>query len=712
MKTILSAVISLLLRLDGVVYNFICYVFDIFYYLCGLQLFTNDEYGDIVNRIYIVLGLIMMFVLAYSLLKAVINPDEFAKGENSFPKLVKNIIVSLVIIVILPTAFQICFNIQNSLLNYDVIPQLILGTDDSENYETVDGVPTVGGVPGGRIIAYYTFKSFLVPDTEKSICNGADEEACRDNIKGNGDLAVTNGEALSLTNNLVLNEKGSFSKYAEYSEAIRDGDLTYYFPISTVAGVFIVWVLLNFCFDMALRVVKLAFYQMIAPIPVICRVIPGGKLKDVFSKWLKQVISLFVEVFVRIAALTFGLFLIGIIVQKFNEGLPGINSLNLIGQKNIVLALLIMSVIIFVKQIPKIIGDMFGLDTSGMKLGLMDKLAQGGALAAGAFVGGGATSLARNAVNKFGKKDNWLNKDKKLTVGSVAKNLGSGLLSGAAGGLSGALRAGKGGLKAKNLTDMKKSASEGAKAAVEKRYEREKYLSAHSRGKGFIDDAAMVLMGHVGDAAGSVVSWAGYKNLEQLKLENAGMDAITNARDTFDNNTDSYITKELAKYDRSDKNATIMGLNKERTQSLYDLQERLNKARVEGKGVAAAEKAYNDELKNARFEIQNRVSVGQNTWNSEDETVRAKLGALRVNAVEYKGALYNNSNLDAARDVGMVGADFEQSKDLVLGVWDETKNKYVDAEVLDELNNAIKMHRSDNNVEIATRSQEKKNDKQ
>ena len=547
MKTILSAVISLLLRLDGVIYNFICYIFDIFYYLCGLQLFTNDEYGDIVNRIYIVLGLVMMFVLAYSLLKAVINPDEFAKGENSFPKLVKNIIVSLVIIVILPTAFQICFNIQNSLLNYDVIPQLILGTDDSENYETVDGVPTVGGVPGGRIIAYYTFKSFLVPDTEKSICNGADEEACRDNIKGNGDLAVTNGEALSLTNNLVLNEKGSFSKYAKYSEAIRDGDLTYYFPISTVAGVFIVWVLLNFCFDMALRVVKLAFYQMIAPIPVICRVIPGGKLKDVFSKWLKQVISLFVEVFVRIAALTFGVFLIGIIVQKFNEGLPGIDSLNLIGQKTIVLALLIMSVIIFVKQIPKIIGEMFGIDTGGMKLGLMDKLAQGGALAAGAVAGGALGSLGRNTVsavkNVKDAKGGW-NK-----VGAAF----TGLASMGAGAVSGARRGFKAGKGAKSLTDVKNAAGTAIEGASAAKAKRAAYRAGHADNRHknafvrSVGTSANVLWGHITDTAESVGSYFGINSLQDLIDDNKIIDDITSKKKSVATEVESVIDKEAAK---------------------------------------------------------------------------------------------------------------------------------------------------------------------
>ena len=38
--------------------------------------------------------------------------------------------------------------------------------------------------------------------------------------------------------------------YKAYSEAVRDGDLTYLFPISTVAGIFTLYVLLNFCFDM------------------------------------------------------------------------------------------------------------------------------------------------------------------------------------------------------------------------------------------------------------------------------------------------------------------------------------------------------------------------------------------------------------------------------------------------------------------------------
>lgn len=510
-KTVGALVWAILLKIDGIIYNLISYVFEIFYFLCGLQLFTDTDYAEIVNKVYLVLGLVMMFVLAYSLLKAVIDPDAFAKGENSFPKLIKNVIVSLIIIVVLPTVFNVAFSFQNSLLNYDVIPKIILGTDDG----AVDGVPSIDGAPGGRAIAYYTFKSFLVPNTYDDICGELDEDKCRNNIKANDGLGAHNGDTLTSTDDLVFKGDTDFVKYSTYSEAVRDDELTYYFPISTVAGIFILYVLLNFCFDMALRVIKLAFYQIIAPIPVICRIIPGGKLKDVFSKWVKQVISLFVEVFVRIGALTFGVYLIGMIVDKFKEDLPVFESLGRAGQKTIVLALLIMSVIIFVKQIPKIIGDMFGLDTGGMKLGLMDKLAQGGALTAGALAGGALGTFGRNtvsAVKGIGKAQGFGNKFK-AGIGGVA-SIAAGTLSGGARGL----KAGKG---AKNFKDMAKASGTAVAGASAAKAKRAAYREAHQGSSG-ARTTFKVLGGHIADTADSVGAYFGIGDeLQNLQAEQA-----------------------------------------------------------------------------------------------------------------------------------------------------------------------------------------------
>ena len=112
---------EILLEIDGIIYNLIDWVYGIFDFLARVNLFGEEQYNDIVGRIYIVLGVIMLFVLAYTLLRAIINPEEFSKGETSFGNLAKNIVVSMIIIVLLPTIFTVAFNIQNALLNTGTI---------------------------------------------------------------------------------------------------------------------------------------------------------------------------------------------------------------------------------------------------------------------------------------------------------------------------------------------------------------------------------------------------------------------------------------------------------------------------------------------------------------------------------------------------------------------------------------------------------------
>ena len=429
--------IGLLMWIDTIIYGFVDYVYDIFNALAKVNLFKTEDYQTIVSRIYVVLGLIMLFVLAYSLLKAVINPDEFAKGESSFPKLIKNVVVSLAIIAILPTAFTVAFNFQNAVLNKNTIPGLVFGVNSEDYNKATDA-------DAGRDMSYYVLSAFLHPNfdwcNEKGYAVNDNESGdvnlseCASEIDGDGDWLLTNGEDLkSVTENF---KAGSYdiSAFNDFGESAAAGKLTYNVFISTIAGVFLLYVLLNFCFDMAVRVVKLMFFQIIAPIPVICRVIPGGKLKDVFSDWMKKTISTYVEVFIRIAIMYLGVFMISQVVDNFSSA-----NLGNLGptQKLIAEALIIMGVVIFMRQAPKLIGDMFHLDSGGMKLGLMDKLAMGGALTAGAVAGGAFGTLGRNLVSGArGVKnaDGAWNKVKAGLFG--AASVGAGTLSGAARGFN------------------------------------------------------------------------------------------------------------------------------------------------------------------------------------------------------------------------------------------------------------------------------------
>ena len=149
--TLITGVYTLLLILDGIVYNLVNYFYEIFLFLAKINIFSNNDYEEIVQSIYIVLGVIMLFILAYSLLKAIINPDSFAKGESSFPNLVKNVLTSLIIIILLPTVFSVAFNIQNVFLNNNTIFKIILG--DNSSTDTIE--------KSGGQMSYYTFRAFF-----------------------------------------------------------------------------------------------------------------------------------------------------------------------------------------------------------------------------------------------------------------------------------------------------------------------------------------------------------------------------------------------------------------------------------------------------------------------------------------------------------------------------------------------------------------------
>lgn len=510
--------IGLLMWIDTVIYGFVDYVYDIFNALAKVELFKASDYQSIVRNIYAVLGIIMLFVLAYSLLKAVINPDEFAKGETSFPKLIKNVVISLAIIAVLPTVFTVAFNFQNSILNKGTIPKLIFGT--GTNYDNENA---------GSEMSYYVFSAFLHPDfawCEKENYSATDGDngdvnlsTCADNIKADGDLGSTNGPTLKAVSESILAGDENYNIFDfKYGESVADGKATYNIFISTVTGVFLLYVLVNFCFDMAVRVVKLMFFQIIAPIPVICRVIPGGKLKDVFSDWMKKTISTYIDVFIRIATMYLGVFMISLVNDNFSD--INFGSLGL-SQKLIAKALIIMGVVIFIRQAPKLISDMFHLDSGGMKLGLMDKLAMGGALTAGAVAGGAFGMLGRNAVSAVKN----FNEAKGKGFKERAKALGFGAASIGAGTLSGAVRGFNRGKGAKNLADMRKASGGAMTAATAAKTKRDAYRANYKNthpGEGAVQGFLGIGASHILDTAEGVGEYFGINDgLSALQEEQA-----------------------------------------------------------------------------------------------------------------------------------------------------------------------------------------------
>lgn len=692
---------KIIIALVGSIFKLVNSAYRIFLALAEADIFKNAEFDIITKNMYEILSIVMLFALAYGILVKIVDPENSKSGVDG-KKILQKLVMAIVLLALIPSIFSFMFGLQEAILESNALNSIFTGSSNvgAQNIQNA-----------GNVMAVNSFKPFFTPNVNSDV----NPEDARGSITNHTEYGITLGnngsygckkDQCTLADVDSFAEKtGDFGFYQAFAANINEGEVDFQWLIALVVGGFLVYAMISFCFDMALRVCKLAFFEIIAPIAIFCNVIP--KMEDVFKKWLSNTTKTFISVFTRIIVMNFGVYLISIIVNNADLGLNNAGNwfLNLIAK-----CFLILGIVMFMRQAPKLLSDLFGFGDGDMKLGIRDKLKSSGAFAAGAAIGAGTTGLVRNATNavqQFRKAP----KEKKFSA--AVKGFGS-AAAGAASGLTKGLWYAK---DAGSGKDMKNAASQAANKTVENRMKRDNYTAAHSRGKGWLDDRVQNIIGHAEDTGVKVAGWAGYKNIAQLKLENAAMDEITSARDTFDSDVDSYIEKELAKVsfnaDGTIKEGSVVGVSDTSVENLHKAQEKLNKAKVSGVGVAEAQKEYLDILKEARYGVQDIVLCSTKNWNNKGDKDKAKLGSLRVDAVKYKGSIANNADLDPLKQAGIIGADFSQDVDLTLSrqITDDAGNVIIkDIEMIDNMNNNIKISKNNNKVEIATREQKKQED--
>lgn len=699
---------KIIISLVGSIFKLVNSAYRIFLALAEADIFKNAEFDIITKNMYEILSIVMLFALAYGILVKIVDPENSKSGVDG-KKILQKLVMAIVLLALIPSIFSFMFGLQEAILESNVLNSIFTGSSNvgAQNIQNA-----------GNVMAVNSFKPFFTPNVNSDV----NPEDARGSITNHTEYGITLGnngsygckkDQCTLADVDSFAEKtGDFGFYQAFAANINEGEVDFQWLIALVVGGFLVYAMISFCFDMALRVCKLAFFEIIAPIAIFCNVIP--KMEDVFKKWLSNTTKTFISVFTRIIVMNFGVYLISIIVNNADLGLNNAGNwfLNLIAK-----CFLILGIVMFMRQAPKLLSDLFGFGDGDMKLGIRDKLKSSGAFAAGAAIGAGTTGLVRNAVNAY-QQVKKAPKDKKFSA--AVRGFGS-AAAGAASGLTKGLWYAKGASSGK---DMKNAASQAANKTVENRMKRDNYTAAHSRGKGWLDDRVQNIIGHAEDTGVKVAGWAGYKNIAQLKAENAAMNEITSSKEEFDSAVDAYIAKAIQKGDTLIELGKLNGMKDVKLGEIRATMEALNSARIEGKDVLAAETAYENAKKNARSQIENAMLVSSKDWSDfvgTNEELASKLSSLRVNGVKVKGSISNNASLDALKKAGIVGANYSQ--DVSVNLFTEKLDKdgnvmkdsvgnkiYTDTAEIKSMNDNIKLNTGANKVEIATREQKKQED--
>lgn len=392
---------------DGIATTLLGGIYKVFFLVANATIVSGDVIKVFYSRIQLILGILMIFKLAMSILNIIINPDSIKDQKQGPSKIVTRIVVALfmltlVIPINIPNAtdkslnayindhgilFGFLYKAQDSILSENILAKLILGTSSNNTADDMD-VNNLSDV--GNAMASTVLKVFIrinVKDDTQPPCE--DSETCENTICA-AEVNESHYAEENVDPQVILSHindscgNGSSERYAFGYTPI----------IGAIVMLIMTIVITGFTVDIAVRAIKLALLRMVAPVPIITYINPPKQGGGAFDNWTKSLISTYVDLFVRLAIVYFGLFMIQIIM---NGGMDifGSNVQGFTFTSGVAFIFIILGILVFMRQAPQFIKDVLGIKGKPMgNVGLSSMMAGTASLLGGAgLAGAGAAAM-------------------------------------------------------------------------------------------------------------------------------------------------------------------------------------------------------------------------------------------------------------------------------------------------------------------------------
>ena len=390
-------------------------IYKIFYMVANATIIKGEVIKVFYSRIQLILGIIMIFKLAMTILNIIINPDIIKDQKQGTGKVVTRIVVALfmltlVIPINIPNAktnslnayindhgilFGFLYKTQDTILSENIIAKLVLGVpSDSSTSLSVNNLDDVGNTMASTVLK--VFVRINVKDEEAPICDNENKGDPCPNVVCPDEVNASHYAEDNVDPQIILDHinedcgSGSDHRYA----------FVYTPFLGAVFMIIMALIIAGFTVDIAVRAIKLAVLRLIAPVPIISYINPPKQGGGAFDNWTKSLISTYVDLFVRLAIVYFGLFLIRSLLDTGLDVFGGDVASNApVFYVGMAFIFIILGILVFMKQAPQFIKDVLGIKGKPMgNVGLSSLL--GGTAA---FLGGaGLAGAGAAAMGTFG----------------------------------------------------------------------------------------------------------------------------------------------------------------------------------------------------------------------------------------------------------------------------------------------------------------------
>ena len=313
---ILDILKKICLFFDWLIYSVASLFFNAFYQISKMDMTLDGDIPSlsvVIKRVKLFIGIFALFILVKTLITYLTDPEKVIEPSK---KIVINVFVSIALLVVSPTIFDLMNDFQKSIIDYNTLPRLLLGPDVSEGFDENAGQTFMGNM----------FTLFFYCDR----CGTDVENAIKSVKTGSNNI-------LSLIN--YTNNTGVYYEYP---------------VLSGIVGMVMIYYFIVFALALGIRIFKLFFLQILAPIPIIAYIDPNKK--SFCDKYLSIFINTYIEIFVRLFT----------ILMAYNLGQMILNALSITGgdKSFLVKLLLIIALFQFAKIFPKLVSDLFNLKSS------------------------------------------------------------------------------------------------------------------------------------------------------------------------------------------------------------------------------------------------------------------------------------------------------------------------------------------------------------
>lgn len=392
---------------DGIATTLLGAIYKVFFLVANATIINGDVIKVFYSRIQLILGILMIFKLAMSILNIIINPDSVKDQKQDPSKMAMRIVMALIMLTLvipinIPNAadkslnayindhgilFGFLYKAQDSILSENILAKLILGTASDRTADDMDvnNLSDIGNAMASTVLK--VFVRINVKDDTNPPCENSD--TCENTICA-AEVNESHYAEENVDPQVILSHindscgRGSNERYAFG-----------YTPIlGAVVMLIMTFIIAGFTVDIAVRALKLAVLRMIAPVPIISYINPPKQGGAAFDNWTKSLISTYVDLFVRLALVYFGLFMIQIIM---NGGMDifGSNVQGFTFTSGIAFIFIILGILVFIRQAPQFIKDVLGIKGKPMShVGFSSVMAGTASLLGGAgLAGAGAAAI-------------------------------------------------------------------------------------------------------------------------------------------------------------------------------------------------------------------------------------------------------------------------------------------------------------------------------